>query len=121
MATLFGEVLRDLGLLSKGDVIVKNPSDFIGSVLGESYQKTVAILDAAVGKVLVIDEAYGLFSAAGVKDPYKVNGFAEFNSFRKLTDACCVCFRKLSSTRLLQRSRYELALNACSLRDMRLL
>lgn len=62
----------DLGLLSKGDVVVKNPSDFIGAVLGESERKTVEILDAAMGCVLVIDETYGLH-AADSRDPYKVS------------------------------------------------
>ena len=76
VASSYGRVLHDLGLLSKGDVILKNPSDFIGAVLGESEQKTVAILDAAVGSVLVIDEAYGLFSTAGNKNPYKVGCIA---------------------------------------------
>ena len=36
--------------------MIKNPADFVGSVLGESEKNTKAILDAAVGKVLVIDE-----------------------------------------------------------------
>ena len=79
VAQIYGRILKDLGLLSKGDVIVKNPSDFTGGVLGESEQKTVAILDAAVGSVLVIDEAYGLFST-GVKDPYKVSDTIECQS-----------------------------------------
>ncbi|KAL6759018.1 P-loop containing nucleoside triphosphate hydrolase protein, partial [Haematococcus lacustris] len=60
VARIYGQVLRDLGLLSKGEVVEKIPADFIGSALGESEQKTAAILDAAVGCVLVIDEAYGL-------------------------------------------------------------
>ena len=38
-------------------VVIKNPADFVGSALGESEKNTKAILDAAVGKVLVIDEA----------------------------------------------------------------
>lgn len=38
-------------------VVIKNPADFVGSVLGESEKNTKAILDATVGKVLVIDEA----------------------------------------------------------------
>ena len=50
--------------------MVKSPSDFIGSTLGESEKKTSAILDAAVGKVLVIDEAYGLYARGA--DPYRV-------------------------------------------------
>jgi hypothetical protein len=37
-------------------VIVKNPADFVGSVLGESEKQTKGILASTVGKVLVIDE-----------------------------------------------------------------
>lgn len=36
--------------------MVKNPSDFIGDVLGASESKTRGILAATAGKVLVIDE-----------------------------------------------------------------
>lgn len=70
---------------------MKNPSDFIGSVLGESERNTKAILASTVGKVLVIDEVcstilnwlaltsssqaymlYGGVSGAGKQnDPYK--------------------------------------------------
>ncbi len=46
-------------------VVVKNPSDFVGSALGESERLTKGILAATVGKVLVIDEAYGLYDGAG--------------------------------------------------------
>ena len=51
-----------MGLLSKGEVIIKNPSDFKGSVLGDSEKNTRDILRAAEGNVLVIDEAYALNS-----------------------------------------------------------
>ncbi|KAL2160711.1 hypothetical protein VTH06DRAFT_908 [Thermothelomyces fergusii] len=78
VAKLYGEILVALGLLSKGEVIVKNPSDFVGSVLGQSEQQTKGILAAALGKVLVIDEAYGLYGGGGgakggggAPDPYK--------------------------------------------------
>ena len=37
-------------------VLIKNPSDFLGSVLGESEKNTKGLLAATVGKVLVIDE-----------------------------------------------------------------
>lgn len=40
----------------KSLVITKNPSDFIGAVLGASEQNTKAILANAMGKVLIIDE-----------------------------------------------------------------
>lgn len=57
-------------------VVVKNPSDFVGGALGQSEQQTKGILAASVGKVLVIDEAYGLYGGSGgrsgsVSDPYK--------------------------------------------------
>lgn len=66
MARLYGEILRDLGLLSKGKFIIKNPSDFIGDVIGASEKQTNAILDNAIGSVLVIDEAYGLLGTKGI-------------------------------------------------------
>ncbi|KAG5982282.1 hypothetical protein E4U55_002087 [Claviceps digitariae] len=68
VAKLYGQILVDLGLLSNGEVIVKNPSDFVGGALGQSEQQTKSILAATEGKVLVIDEAYGLYGSA---DPYK--------------------------------------------------
>lgn len=46
-------------------VVVKNPSDFIGSVIGQSEANTKAILATTVGKVLIIDEAYMLYSGSG--------------------------------------------------------
>ena len=56
-------------------VVVKNPADFVGSVLGESEKNTKAILKATEGKVLILDEAYMLYSGgAGMSttsDPYK--------------------------------------------------
>jgi len=65
VAKLYGEILRDLGFLSKGELIVKNPSDFIGAALGQSEENTKAILKSSVGCVLLIDEAYGLNPSSG--------------------------------------------------------
>ena len=61
VAKLYGQILKHLGLLSKGDLIVKTPKDFVGSALGQSEERTSANLKNAQGCVLVIDEAYGLF------------------------------------------------------------
>src|SRR6266536_730124 len=55
-------------------VVEKNPADFIGSVMGQSEAKTKAILENTVGKVLIIDEAYMLYSGGGssnAADMYK--------------------------------------------------
>ncbi|KAH7925247.1 P-loop containing nucleoside triphosphate hydrolase protein [Leucogyrophana mollusca] len=82
VAKLYGQVLSDLGLLSNGEVVLKNPADFIGAHLGESEKNTKAILASTAGKVLVIDEAswrigedsgaYMLYGgSAGSQDPFK--------------------------------------------------
>nr|XP_018911146.1 PREDICTED: uncharacterized protein LOC109039891 [Bemisia tabaci]XP_018911147.1 PREDICTED: uncharacterized protein LOC109039891 [Bemisia tabaci] len=65
VAKLYGAILADLGLLSKGEVVCKGPADFVGAVLGESEKNTKAILAASTGKVLLIDEAYGLSPVTG--------------------------------------------------------
>ncbi len=54
------EILHQLNFLSLGGVEEKKASDFIGSHVGDSEKKTKAILKSAEGKVLMIDEAYGL-------------------------------------------------------------
>ncbi|KAI1472028.1 P-loop containing nucleoside triphosphate hydrolase protein [Daldinia caldariorum] len=60
VAKLYGQILADLGYLSRGDVVLKTPADFIGECLGKSEAKTKRVLEATIGKVLVIDEAYML-------------------------------------------------------------
>lgn len=54
---------------------MKCASDFIGEHLGSSEKTTNNILQSALGNVLVIDEAYSLYSGssgtAGSNDPYK--------------------------------------------------
>ena len=75
VAEIYGQILADLGLLSKGEVVMKCASDFIGDALGQSEKLTQNILQAAEGSVLVIDEAYSLYSGGsgktGSNDPYK--------------------------------------------------
>ncbi|KAG1725637.1 cbbX-like protein [Suillus paluster] len=72
VAKLYGQILTELGLLSNGEVVVKNPSDFVGAYLGHTEKNTKAILDSTVGKVLVIDEAYMLYSKnSGHQDSFK--------------------------------------------------
>lgn len=59
-------------LISEKIVVVKNPSDFMGSFIGQSEKITQGILATSTGKVLVIDEAYGLYGGQGsVSNPYK--------------------------------------------------
>ncbi|KAK6331219.1 hypothetical protein TWF696_003278 [Orbilia brochopaga] len=72
VAKIYGKILAQLGLLSSGEVIMKTPADFVGRALGESEANTKAILNAARGKVLIVDEAYMLTpKLSGAEDPYK--------------------------------------------------
>ena len=65
VAKLYGRVLADVGMLRNGEVLVRLPSDFLGAAVGESERNTRAIVEAAKGNVLLIDEAYNLFKSAG--------------------------------------------------------
>ncbi|PVI08396.1 P-loop containing nucleoside triphosphate hydrolase protein [Periconia macrospinosa] len=71
VAKLYGRILADIGLLSNGEVVVKNPADFVGDVIGASETKTKAILASTVGKVLIIDEAY-MLAGGGKPDVFKI-------------------------------------------------
>jgi clan AA aspartic protease (TIGR02281 family) len=62
VAKIYGAFLKEMGLLSDGEVLVVKREDLVGSVLGETEKKTKAVLERARGKVLVIDEAYALHS-----------------------------------------------------------
>ncbi|CAD7925300.1 unnamed protein product, partial [Amoebophrya sp. A120] len=59
-AKLYGQLLKELGFLSNGEVVEKTAGDLGGAVVGEAKQKTVQLLESCRGKVLLIDEAYGL-------------------------------------------------------------
>jgi len=63
VAKLYGHILKESGFLTSGEVVLKTPADFLGSVLGESEMKTKQILESCRGKVLIIDEAYALDQA----------------------------------------------------------
>ncbi|KAL6827280.1 P-loop containing nucleoside triphosphate hydrolase protein [Trichoderma sp. SZMC 28015] len=71
VAKLYGQILVDLGYLSRGDIVLKTPADFIGDCVGKSESKTEMILESTVGKVLVIDEAYMLDAGDSQKDQDK--------------------------------------------------
>jgi len=62
VAKLYGQILADIGVLSKGQMIVKTPNDLIGEYIGHSEANTKVALASAVGNVLVIDEAYMTYS-----------------------------------------------------------
>ena len=61
VAEQFGKVLKGLGYLERGHLTVVSRGDLVGAYIGESEKKTRAVLDEALGGVLLIDEAYSLF------------------------------------------------------------
>lgn len=64
VALLYARILAQLGLVSKGEVIVKNPSDIIGPHLGASEGNMKEVLAEAKGNVLIIDDAHMLHTRA---------------------------------------------------------
>lgn len=66
VAKLYGQILAEIGVLSKGELIVKNAADLIGKYIGDSETNTKEALKEAAGNVLVLDEAYMLYTSDGV-------------------------------------------------------
>ena len=62
VARLFGDILREEGMLSKGHFVKVDVSELIGEYIGSTRPKTKAVCERAKGGVLFIDEAYGLMS-----------------------------------------------------------
>ena len=62
VARLFGDILREDGLLPKGHFVKVSCDELIGQYIGETRPKTRAVCEKARGGVLFIDEAYGLMS-----------------------------------------------------------
>ena len=60
VAGIFGRILKDIGVLSGGQVVTVTRADLVGSYLGASEQKTRQAVEKALGGILFIDEAYTL-------------------------------------------------------------
>jgi SpoVK/Ycf46/Vps4 family AAA+-type ATPase len=60
VAKLYGSILKQLALLSVGDVEVVTASQLTGAAVGATADVVNKVLDRAKGKVLIVDEAYML-------------------------------------------------------------
>lgn len=67
VARKIAHVLFELGILSKGQFIEAERADIVGEYIGQTAQKTRALIQKAQGGVLFIDEAYSL-ARGGHKD-----------------------------------------------------
>lgn len=65
IARILGRVLKEKGVLSKGQFFERTGRDFVGRYIGETAPKTNAICRDAYGSILFIDEAYTLFRTKG--------------------------------------------------------
>lgn len=60
VARLLASALRDIGALSKGQLIEVDRSGVVAGYVGQTAEKTRQIVESAIGGVLFIDEAYTL-------------------------------------------------------------
>ncbi|KPM36709.1 hypothetical protein AK830_g9847 [Neonectria ditissima] len=75
VAKLYGQILADIGLVSINNVVVTTPGDFISEYIGETEVKTVAILNATIGQVLIIDDAHTFYQGTDRKSSHDTDDY----------------------------------------------
>ncbi len=68
LARIFGKIYKALGLLERGHIIETGKEGLVAGYVGQTALKTKEKIDAALGGVLFIDEAYAL--AGGGQNSY---------------------------------------------------
>jgi energy-coupling factor transporter ATP-binding protein EcfA2 len=67
VARILGGIMKSSGYLEKGHVVECSARDLIGEWVGTTAPKVARQVEAAIGGVLFIDEAYSLLNAVGAR------------------------------------------------------
>ena len=70
VARILGRILKDVGYLEKGHVVEVSDRDVIGEYVGTTAPKMAAKVNAAMGGILFIDEAYSLVNHGGMNSDF---------------------------------------------------
>jgi SpoVK/Ycf46/Vps4 family AAA+-type ATPase len=60
VARLLSQILRALGIVSKGHLVETDRSGLVAGYVGQTAQRTRSVLESALGGTVLIDEAYAL-------------------------------------------------------------
>ena len=93
VAEILGKIYRSMGILSNtGTFTMAKREDFIAPYLGQTAIKTRVLLEACVGGILFIDEAYSLGSGQKDRDSFSKEAIDTLNSFlsEHKDDFCCI-------------------------------
>lgn len=60
VARVLAKIYKQIGVLSKGQLIEVDRADLIGGYVGQTALKVKSVIESALGEILFIDEAYAL-------------------------------------------------------------